>query len=550
MSLRKKVVGVLLLVFALYGVTASLVLNQLQGRSYIELEQRAIVEQLLRARDVIRIHGDYVENLVFDWAYWNDSWLYAQGKNDDFYDENLAGGYLGTLGFDFVIVLDRDGNAVFEEAYSDKQGTVDSTFSILPNGISSVNDLIESTSNSEYRGWISTKKGPALFTASEIYRDSGSGPTAGHFILGRVLNQKLLKDLSTSIHSKVDLLPVDQSTTIPAEFQAAIDELLISAAAHVMVKTDEDIYAMTLLKSIDDLPIAALRVGIASDITALGESSMKVSIVILVLAALIVTACLWALLQGIMLSPIERLTKILRKLDESSASGEANHQLSGAAKALGYWRDSMSVAARGDEIGELVGAFQKMSTSLDDAASRIWVLAHVDELSNLANRRLFTEQLSDKLEQAKNQFTQIAVMFVDLDDFKPINDRLGHRAGDGVLIDFAWRLNLLLKMPATIGKNQYSQLRDLPARIGGDEFVIMLSGDDLSERAPEVAAKIIYAASTPFEVAGELFSISASAGLAVFPEDSDTVEALLHNADTAMYEAKRSGKNVWVKYHN
>jgi len=550
MSLRKKVVGILLLVFAIYCVTASLVLSQLQGRSYIELEQRAIVEQLLRTRDIIRIHGDYIENMVLDWAYWEDTWLYAQGKNDDFYDSNLASGYLGTLGFDFVIVLDRDGNAIFEEAYSDKKGKVDSSFSILPNGISSVNALIKSTSiYYKHRGWISTNNGPALITAHKIISEDGL--IGGYFILGRVLNQKLLKELSTSIHSTVDLLPIDLSTTtIPAEFQAAVDELLISGVAHVMVKTDEEIYAMNLIKNLDDQPIAALRVGMASDITALGESSMKVSIVILMLAVLIVTASLWALLQGTMVSPIERLTRILRKINVPSASGDANHQLSGAVKDLEYWRNSMSVATRGNEIGELVGAFQKMSTSLDDAASRIWVLAHVDELSNLANRRLFTEQLSDKLEQAKNQFTQIAVMFVDLDDFKPINDRLGHRAGDGVLIDFAWRLNLLLKMPATIGKNQYSQLRDLPARIGGDEFVIMLSGDDLSERAPEVAAKIIYAASTPFEVAGELFSISASVGLAVFPDDSDTVEALLHNADTAMYEAKRSGKNVWVKYHN
>lgn len=550
MSLRKKVVGVLLLVFALYGVTASLVLHQLQGRSYIDLEQRAIVEQMGRAREIIVIYGNYVENLVFDWAYWDDTWLYAQGKNDGFYDENLADGYLGTLGFDFAIVLDRDGNTVFEEAYSDRQGTIDSTFAILPGENSADNGLRKTKSSEGYiTGFISTSNGPALVTSSEIYRGDESGPSAGHLILGRVLNEKLLEDISRSVHSRVDLLSVDHNTVIPDQFKAAMDELLIHGAEQAMVKTDDDIYAMTVLKSINDQPIAILRVVIASEITALGKSSMKVSIVILLLAALIVTVCLWISLQGIMVSPIERLTRILRELDESSVSQDSRYQLSSAVKELGHWRDSMSLEAQGDEIGVLVGAFQKMSTSLDEAASRVWRLAHVDGLTNLANRRLLIEKLTNKFEQAKNQSTQVAVLFVDLDDFKQINDRFGHRTGDIVLTDFASRVRLLLQIPETIDEHQYDRLSDLPARMGGDEFVIMLSGKDLGKRAPEVAANIIDAASTPFEVAGELCSIGASIGLAIFPDDSDSVEALLQNADTAMYEAKNLGKNVWVKYH-
>lgn len=546
MSLRKKVVGLLLLVFALYGITVGVVLHQLQGQSYVDLEQRAVTDQLARTLEILTIHGKYVENLVFDWAYWDDTWSYAQGKNDGFYDENLSEGYLGTLGFDFVIILDRDGNAVFEEGYSDRQGTIDPFANILPSGTPDA--LLKTKRSEDYvTGFILTARGPALVTSSAIFRYDGGGSSAGHLILGRLVNEDLLQNISKSALSKVDLLPADRDT-IPDEFQSAMDELFIRGAEYAMVRMDDHLYAMTLLKSVDEQPIAVLRVVIETEITALGEESLHVSLAILLLAALVITVCLWISLQGMMVSPIERLTTILRELDQSSDSKGSRHQLSGAKKALGHWRDSMSFKARGDEIGELVGAFQQLSTSLDNATSRVWRLAHVDGLTGLANRRLFIERLTDEIEQAKSQSTQVAVLFLDLDDFKQINDQLGHRAGDDVLAEFASRLKLLLQTPEAIDEHSEDKISDLPARIGGDEFVIMLSESNFGMRATDIAANIIQAASTPFEVAGESLTIGASVGLAIFPEDGDTVNMLLQNADTAMYEAKRQGKNVWVKY--
>jgi sensor domain CHASE-containing protein len=134
-----------------------------------------------RARKIIRIYGDTIENLAIDWAYWDDAWLYAQGKNDDFYDENFIDCYLGTIGFDFVIVLDRDGNTVFEEAYSDDLGTTHPIASILPSRNSAVNALRKTKSRGGHfiKGFISTTKGPALVTSSEIYRSNASGLSVG-----------------------------------------------------------------------------------------------------------------------------------------------------------------------------------------------------------------------------------------------------------------------------------------------------------------------------------------------------------------------------------
>jgi diguanylate cyclase (GGDEF)-like protein len=180
-------------------------------------------------------------------------------------------------------------------------------------------------------------------------------------------------------------------------------------------------------------------------------------------------------------------------------------------------------------------------------------LAHFDGLTGLPNRSLFTQLLTRSLAQAKRRGTQVAVLFIDLDGFKGINDRHGHEAGDALLAAFAVRLTTALRRSDSTGRILDP---DRAARLGGDEFVVLV--DDFVEPAQleVVAGRILSIVSAPFELktkaedgtAATTASIGASLGIALYPQHGDSVDSLLRRADEAMYAAKQAGKNTYRFY--
>ncbi|MDT8407644.1 MAG: EAL domain-containing protein [Methylococcales bacterium] len=163
-------------------------------------------------------------------------------------------------------------------------------------------------------------------------------------------------------------------------------------------------------------------------------------------------------------------------------------------------------------------------------------LAYYDQLTGLPNRTLFQDRLKLSITQAMRNQQWLVVFFIDLDRFKILNDTLGHFCGD-----------LLLEAVAKI-LTQCTRTSDTVARFGGDEFAILLTGftdqHNALQGSQTIALKIIDALQAPFDLAGNPFSTSASLGYALYPEDGDSVEALIKNADAAMYQAKAMGRNT------
>jgi diguanylate cyclase (GGDEF)-like protein/PAS domain S-box-containing protein len=179
--------------------------------------------------------------------------------------------------------------------------------------------------------------------------------------------------------------------------------------------------------------------------------------------------------------------------------------------------------------------FAKDLTEKLAAQQRIEQLAYSDPLTGLPNRLLLTERVEHALHLAQREGTRFAILFLDLDRFKQINDSLGHLFGDRVLIEVAQRLKGCLRQTDTL------------SRLGGDEFVIHLHEADA--RAAEVTAqRILDALSRPVELDGMHFSISCSMGIAMQPEDGRTLDELIKHADTAMYRVKERGKGNFRFY--
>lgn len=189
-----------------------------------------------------------------------------------------------------------------------------------------------------------------------------------------------------------------------------------------------------------------------------------------------------------------------------------------------------------DENGHIIGIIQNTHdiTALKENEAQIRQLAYYDTLTSLPNRRLLLDRLNRALAQARRFRRALAVMFLDLDRFKQINDTLGHAAGDELLKQVAERLTGCVRAGDTV------------ARAGGDEFVIVLTEVSQPRDAARVAEKVIEACATPATLNGQPLNISVSIGIALYPvEGTDDFDELMIKADMAMYEAKEAGGGVY-----
>lgn len=165
------------------------------------------------------------------------------------------------------------------------------------------------------------------------------------------------------------------------------------------------------------------------------------------------------------------------------------------------------------------------------ATQRVTHMAHHDPLTGLPNRVLFQQQLQASLSRASRKHEPLAVLYIDLDHFKPINDRHGHEAGDRVLQAVAARIRASVR--------DY----DTPARLGGDEFAVVLNSLEHGREAETVAQRLELALTQPVDIGGTLVPVGCSVGIAVFPEAGATHDALLQAADREMYRVKRQSRN-------
>ncbi len=175
-------------------------------------------------------------------------------------------------------------------------------------------------------------------------------------------------------------------------------------------------------------------------------------------------------------------------------------------------------------------------TEKKHAEEKIYQLAHRDLITKLPNRSSFHKLLREAVESAKTKHAKVAVMFIDLDHFKLINDTSGHPAGDELLLQVGERLEQFLVQENSV------------ARFGGDEFTVMMPGIDSRDEAAELAQKILDALSQPFNLNGNEVIISASIGISLCPDNGASVSELLSCADVAMYQAKESGRNSYQFY--
>ncbi|MGY0504057.1 putative bifunctional diguanylate cyclase/phosphodiesterase [Luteimonas sp. e5] len=259
------------------------------------------------------------------------------------------------------------------------------------------------------------------------------------------------------------------------------------------------------------------------------QHRLLISLLLAGIGALALFSMLWV--QRRYVRPILRLAQSVRAVEHGIYDLSA---------------DAASASVRGDELGELERAFARMVASVREHDNEIRRIAFTDALTGLPNRHDFRQRLEARL-QILGEGDALALLFVDVDDFKRINDTSGHEAGDQVLIDMAARVRRAVHQ---------AELRHAEiSRFGGDEFVILLEANEsgihaASAAAARLAQALVASCAQPVELAeGKQVFLGASIGISLFPGDAVGAESLIKHGDIAMYQAKTSGKHCYRFYN-
>ena len=267
----------------------------------------------------------------------------------------------------------------------------------------------------------------------------------------------------------------------------------------------------------------------ASQLYAASRTLGMVIMIVTVSAIILTGAALYLALHHIVLRPVQMIIKATHTVAGNGVTGTLQPQSD-------------------DELGELANAFNAMNERLRDSNEHVQYLSYHDSLTGLPNRTLFRQQLHGAMAQAQREEQKIALLYIDMDDFGRINDTLGHEIGDELLHRFSEAVAKEVRAGDLLSRINAEKSDSMMARLGGDEFVVMLRNVD-DEYAPRtVARRVFKLLKKPFVIDGHELYVSSSIGIAMFPNDADSVDDMIKNADTAMYHAKERGKNSYQYY--
>jgi diguanylate cyclase (GGDEF)-like protein len=259
-------------------------------------------------------------------------------------------------------------------------------------------------------------------------------------------------------------------------------------------------------------------------LAALKKNRRQFVFLIIIVAALVLVL-LHFVFSKTLVEPLELLMEQIRKIEVQDYTPSA----------LAQTGDELETISK--NVNQLAGTIREREDALLTSQKNLEHLSHHDSLTDLPNRRLFMSRLQQAIQQAEERRTRLAVLFLDLDEFKQVNDTLGHDIGDQLLVEVSARLADIVRFSGTL------------ARIGGDEFNILLEDVELVRDVEVLAGKLLAAFKQPCACVGHELSTSVSIGTAFYPADGKDAVTLIRHADMAMYQAKAKGGNDCCFFH-
>jgi len=499
MNIRWKVTTLVATLLAVWGVTAIFIAKYVLMPSFAELEHAEAAVAMRRIQFSLDRTFKQLELSAASWGNWTDAWRFAQDHNPTFITEQVTAAGLKQLNIDTFIFSDLDGQFIASAAFDLQAGAaLDLDFTARGALSPQFPWRAHLRNGRPAHGLLTTNRGILLLAAAPVLDGFGHGPTRGMVLMGRLVTPHEVEEIGALAQARVRMLPPSNPRN-----------------PDWRVETDDFIQVYHLFDDIYGRPTLTLRVDVPREITRRGYAAVFYSSACVMAAAIMAVVLLVILLNRTVLNPLARVTR------HAVAIGEG----ADLATRLDFkGRDEISVLAR----------------EFDRMVAHVARLAYVDSLTGLANREQAHNRLRSALVTAREHGHKLALMYIDLDNFKHINDTLGHGIGDEVLVTASDRLRKTLRTDESRCSDELGIARvGNLGRLGGDEFMVVLPELRNSADAAGVAERLIGALQEPMQLSQHTIVITPSIGIAIAPTDGTDMESLLRHADLAMYFAKR-----------
>lgn len=347
--------------------------------------------------------------------------------------------------------------------------------------------------------------------------DGDSGRVIGNIEMSRILDQRYFEELSETLDLHIQY---SFNTALEEEDTGVLDEILGPQQLNI-IQTSMSYSAILKQESVDGAIyyLASLNKIVLNEL--LNKNRIQF-LIMLIMVAVSIMLLMRYVINRVLDRPLSKLMLQIRKIDCQDYTGSVP-------VSTGDELEEISV-----NINRLAQSVQERETSLEVSRDELKFLSNHDVLTNLPNRRVFSQRLQHAIDLAVRSHGRLAIFFLDLDHFKMINDTLGHDIGDDLLIQVSRRL---LK---------HVRAADTLARIGGDEFNILVENAPEKPELVKLVQKYIQLFRKPFDCNGHELSVTVSIGIALFPENGQDIVTLIKHADLAMYRSKDHGRNSYT----
>ena len=527
--------GVFLTIVAIIYLTlSSIMLNKINL-----LEQQYMWEHMERVENAVDYSLQGLAADAFDWAVWDDTYSYVRDHNKAYEESNLTPATFANLKIDIMAYVDEDGQWIFAGALDPETKQIRPVAEAFKTYVKNSPILKNTDPGYRFHNLIMLPDKPMLLAACPILASDGTGPVRGHVLVAAAFDQTRVGQLSKQLDVELEAVKLDQA-------EGALEARLAKERnPFVKILNDNEMEGMAILRDAYGQPAIGLKIKKNRDVHQVARSGLLTTLMVLTGAFFLLLLVQLAFLDRKILRRLQSLSEGIRmigqkrnfsaRLSVNNSKDEITVVASSVNELLGEIENSQ-IQVRGSEtaLKKAVAKLQVEIVAREKNQEKIKYIANHDSLTGLPNRRLLTSLLRRSINKAALTDRLVAVLFLDIDGFKMINDTLGHAKGDELLQAVAHRLKKTLRR------------EDVIARLGGDEFSIVLENLKHSGQVEAIAEKAINCFYEPFLINQRDCFLTASMGVSLYPADGKTPEALIKNADIAMYKAKERGKNQCV----
>lgn len=511
-------------------------------KSFTDVERDDTVEDIQRAEMGFAQMSTDLHVKTVDWASRDDSYKFMLDRNPAFINSNMIDSSIKTMQLDVIFYLDLQGKMF----YSKPVKRLQKIEAPSPAGVLAkvgVDRILASQQHEQggLHGLILLPECPMLFSVRPILSTNGKGPCRGWLLFGRYFDSSALKDLASRTRTNIRIWDRN-SKDLPQDVRLALNEIKSSSTSLIRPMNSQLVAGYNQLFDSDGNPLLVMRVAKQRLIYNQGILSVQYLTQFILFATFVFTGVMLITLEFFIFSRLSKLTFQVKNIggdtEQSHVYLNGNDELKLLADTINGMLATLDATSENLRVSEkkLRDYNENLERTVHERTEQIEHQAFHDALTGLPNRALFMDRL--QLAQARAQRTQspLSVIFIDLDNFKMVNDTLGHEAGDQLLKIIAERILQCVRIGDTV------------ARLGGDEFTILLEEVTGVEIAIDIAEKVLHALSFPIRIANQEIFAPASLGIAFQDKEFEACDSLLRNADTAMYEAKTNGKTGYLLF--